>query len=255
MMNEPIIELENVSFSYNHESAIRDISLKFEKGSYDGIVGPNGGGKTTLLKIILGLLKPTAGRVRLFGQNIERFRDWSRIGYLPQKVMQTDVRFPVTVREVVSQGRFARAGLFRRLSASDMEAVDRSLEISGASHLKNRLISELSGGERQRVFIARALASEPEVLVLDEPATGIDVASQDKFYRFLKRLNQEFGITIIFVSHDIDILMHEASRLICINHRLVCAGSASLIFKENQNLLESLYGEHAKHIAAEHAGG
>lgn len=248
MMKTPIIELEDINFKYGEEFVLQDISLSVYKGNYDGIIGPNGGGKTTLLKVILGLLKPTSGKVKLFGQDISVFKDWSKLGYLPQKMTQADVRFPITVQEVVSQGRIARAGLLKKLSEADLKAVDNALRMSEVEHLKNRPISDLSGGERQRVFIARALASEPEILILDEPATGIDVASQSRFYRFLKELNADHGITILFVSHDIDILSHEASRLICINRRLVCDGAASLIFRENRNLLENLYGEHVKYM-------
>lgn len=246
-MDEPIIELEGIDFSYGREPVLQGISLFINRGDYYGIIGPNGGGKTTLLKIILGLLRTPAGQVRLFGQAIGAFREWHRIGYLPQKMTQADPRFPITVAEVVSQGRIARAGMFRRLSAADREAVDRALDMSAVLPLRDRLISDLSGGERQRVFIARALASEPDVLILDEPAAGIDVASQTRFYRFLKELNQTHGITILFVSHDIDILANEASRLICINQRLVCEGPASRIFEENRNLLENLYGEAVGH--------
>ncbi len=247
-METPIIELEDINFRYGNEPVLQGISLSVYRGDYDGIIGPNGGGKTTLLKIILGLLKPTSGKVRLFGRDIEDFKEWSKLGYLPQKMTQADGRFPITVQEVVGQGRIAKAGFFRRLSEADFAAVDRALKMGEVYDLKDRLISDLSGGERQRVFIARALAGEPEILILDEPATGIDVASQSRFYRFLKELNAAHGMTILFVSHDIDILSHEASRLICINRRLVCDGAASLIFKENRNLLENLYGENVRYM-------
>ncbi|MHB8840425.1 MAG: metal ABC transporter ATP-binding protein [Candidatus Aquicultor sp.] len=247
-METPVIELQDINFSYGNEPVLQGISLSVYRGDYDGIIGPNGGGKTTLLKVILGLIKPTSGRIKLFGQDIDDFKEWPKLGYLPQKMTQADGRFPITVQELVSQGRIAKAGLFRRLSEADVKSIDNALEMSEVSHLKNRLISDLSGGERQRVFIARALASEPEILILDEPATGIDVSSQSRFYRFLKELNAAHGMTILFVSHDIDILSHEASRLICINRRLVCDGAASLIFKENRNLLENLYGENVRYM-------
>ncbi|HZD60666.1 MAG TPA: metal ABC transporter ATP-binding protein [Anaerolineae bacterium] len=247
-MAEPIIELDGISFSYNGELALNNISFAVEAGNYDGIIGPNGSGKTTLLKIILGLLTPQSGQVRLFGKDIHEFRDWSRIGYLPQKVTQADVRFPITVNEVVAQGRIAKAGLFKRLGASDVAPIQRAMELADVMHLKDRLIADLSGGERQRVFIARALASEPDVLLLDEPVTGVDIASQGKFYRFLRKLNTEHGLTILFVSHDIEVLGHEATRLICINRRLVCDGPASFVFRENQNLLQELYGESVRVI-------
>jgi zinc transport system ATP-binding protein len=247
-LTEPIIELDDISFRYGPETVLENISLDFDRGGYDGIIGPNGGGKTTLLKVILGLLKPDSGKVRLFGRDINDFKEWSKIGYLAQKVTQMDARFPITVQEVVSQGRIARAGLFKKLSEADNKAIDTACEMSDVVRLKKRLISDLSGGERQRVFIARALASEPEVLLLDEPATGIDVGSQSRFYRFLKELNANHGMTILFVAHDIDILAHETSRLICINRRLVCAGAAALIFKENRKVLENMYGEKINHM-------
>jgi zinc transport system ATP-binding protein len=250
-MVEPVIELEDVSFGYGPEAALQDITLTIDKGNYDGIIGPNGGGKTTLLKVILGLLKPTSGTVKLFGQNVEEFHEGPKIGYLPQNMMQHGIRFPITVQEVVTQGRIGRAGLFKRFSAVDLAAVDRALEVSDVKHLRNRLISDLSGGERQRVFIARALAGEPEVLILDEPATGIDVGQQSQFYRFLKDLNAKHGMTILFASHDIDIMAHETTRLICINRRLVCDGAAGLIFKENKKLLQELYGDKIRNMFQE----
>lgn len=253
-MAEPIIELEDVNFGYGPGAALQDITLAIEKGNYDGIIGPNGGGKTTLLKIILGLLKPNSGTVKLFGQDIEHFKERSKIGYLPQNIAQSGVRFPITVNEVVIQGRVARAGLFRRFSPDDQKAVDKALEMSDVGHLRNRLISDLSGGERQRVFIARALAGEPEVLILDEPATGIDIGQQSQFYRFLKDLNVEHGLTILFASHDIDILAHETTRLICINRRLVCDGAAALLFKENKKLLQELYGNKIRNMFQEDEG-
>ncbi len=242
-MTASLIELNDIVFMYGEEPVLQDISLTVHKGEYDGLIGPNGGGKTTLLRIILGLLKPASGEVKLFGQPLSEFKDWSKIGYLPQRMTQTDIRFPITVEEVVSQGRIAKAGLFHRHSDEDVAAVDRALKIGDVAHLKERVIADLSGGERQRVFIARALAGEPEILILDEPATGIDVAAQSRFYTFLKELNVKYGITILFVSHDIDILVHEASRLICLNNRLVCDGAAHLIFKENKHVLEALYGD------------
>lgn len=243
-----VIELSDINFSYNGEPILKGISFAIEKGEYAGVIGPNGGGKTTLLRIILGLLLPNTGSLKLFGNDIAAFRDWSKIGYLPQRAAHIDGRFPITTYEVVSQGRVAKAGLFRKLSAADYAAIDEALEISDVAHLKNRLISDLSGGERQRVFIARALAAKPEVLILDEPAAGVDVGSQTKFYRFLQELNTKHGITIVFVSHDLDIIANEASQLICINRSLVCEGPTRVIFTEKRAILESIYGESIKFL-------
>lgn len=240
------IELNDVHFSYNGDPVLKGISFTVKKGEYAGIIGPNGGGKTTLLRVILGLTKPHAGSARLFGEPIASFKNWAKIGYLPQRAAHVDGRFPITVYEVVSQGRVAKAGLFKRFSSDDFAAIDKALLLNDISHLKNRLISDLSGGERQRVFIARALASKPEVLILDEPAAGVDVGSQSKFYRFLKDLNKEQRITIVFVSHDLDIIANEASQIICINRSLVCEGPTNLIFNEKRDILESIYGESIK---------
>lgn len=242
------LELNDISFNHGDEPILKNVSFSIKKGGYAGIIGPNGGGKTTLLRIILGLLLPDSGSIKLFGHDVSTFRDWTKIGYLPQRAAHIDGRFPITVYEVVSQGRVAKAGLFKRLSVDDHEAINEALEISDVGHLKNRLISDLSGGERQRVFIARSLAAKPEVLILDEPAAGVDAGSQGKFYRFLQELNTKHGITIIFVSHDLDIIAHEASQLICINRSLVCEGPTKLIFNEKRAILESIYGESIKFI-------
>lgn len=238
----PVIELDDVSFTFNGEPAIEHVGFSITPGEYAGIIGPNGGGKTTLLRLILGLLKPSSGSVRLFGQETAGFKDWPRIGYLPQRAAHIDARFPITVEEVVSQGRVAKAGLLKRFSAADRSAIDEAIALNELEHLRRRLISDLSGGERQRVFIARALTSQPELLLLDEPAAGVDVGSQGRFYSFLRELNQQRGLTIVFVSHDVDIIAGEASQIICINRALVCAGDASVIFREKRQLLESLYG-------------
>ncbi|GFP27164.1 metal ABC transporter ATP-binding protein [Candidatus Hakubella thermalkaliphila] len=245
-----LIELKDVNFSYNGEPVLVNISVAIEKGEYAGILGPNGGGKTTFVKVILGLLRPTSGHITLFGQDTNIFRDWSKIGYVPQRATQINIHFPITVEEVVGQGRIARRGMLRKFSQTDVGAINKALNISGIEHLKHRLIADLSGGERQRVFIARTLASEPELLILDEPAVGVDLPSQENFYQFLKDLNIRLGLTILFVSHDIDVLANQASCLICLNRGLVYHGTPREIFKEGQ--LEKVYGKNVKFILHGH---
>lgn len=245
-----IIELKDINFSYNGEPVLENISVTVGKGEYTGIIGPNGGGKTTLMKIILGLLRPTSGHVTLFGKDIGVFQDWAKIGYVPQRAAQINIHFPITVAEAVGQGRIARKGMFKKFSQDDESAINKALNISGIKHLEQRLIADLSGGERQRVFIARALASEPELLILDEPAVGVDLPSQEKFYQFLKDLNIKLGLSILFVSHDIDVLANQASCLICLNRGLVCHGTPREIFKEGQ--LEKLYGKNVKFVLHGH---
>ncbi|HYM65252.1 MAG TPA: metal ABC transporter ATP-binding protein [Candidatus Sulfotelmatobacter sp.] len=219
-----IIELHNLSFSYQNEEVIKDISLSVHKGDYLGIVGPNGGGKSTLLKLILGLLTPTRGEVLLFGQALEKFKDWSKFGYISQQVAHIDPTFPMSVEEIVTMGRYAKLGLFHFPMKKDREAVQKALEQVGMWDFRKRLIGDLSGGQQQRVFIARALAGEPEVIVLDEPTVGVDEKTQKQFYTLLQSLNNKLNLTLLLVSHELDIVSHEATEIAYINRDLVYYG-------------------------------
>ena len=203
-----IIELRDVGFAYGDQPVLQHVNLDIHRGDYLGIVGPNGAGKTTLLRIILGLLQPTTGTVRLAS---------TRIGYVPQKATNVDESFPVTAKEVALMGTFARRGLFARSTAEDREAVRKALEETGMWGLRDRLIGDLSGGQQQRVFIARALAGDPEVIFLDEPTAGVDPAAQADFYQLLRRLNRNRGLTLVFVSHDIDAIARESMHIACVD--------------------------------------
>lgn len=245
----PCIELVNVSYRYDTNLVLDNISFKIEKGSYVGVIGPNGGGKTTLMKIILGLLKPTSGKVFLFGASHEKFCEHSSIGYVPQRISSDLYSFPATVEEVVCSGRTARIGIFNKKRASDNNAIEYAMEITRVSDLRKRRISELSGGERQRVFIARALACEPEILILDEPSVGIDPAAEQDFYSFLRGLNK-VGFTILFVSHDIDVVAHETKCILCLNKKLVCQGLQSDVLDEKH--LKKIYGRDVRFVDHKH---
>ena len=238
-----IIELKDVSFRYNSSVVLERVSFSVKEGEYLGIIGPNGGGKTTLLKIILGLLRPAEGEVSV---NLEK----SEIGYVPQRASQYHLRFPATVEEIVRSGRVARLGLFGRFGKKDAEAVDKALEMTGLSPLRRRLIGNLSGGEIQKVFLARAFAGEPKTLILDEPEVGIDIAGQEEFYTFLDGLNQKLGLTVIFVSHDIELISHSVKSVLCLNRRLLCHGSPREFIKEEY--IDQLYGKKVKFIFHEH---
>ena len=238
-----IIELKDVSFRYNGGAVLEHVSFSVSKGEYMGIIGPNGGGKTTLLKIILGLLRPAEGEVLV---NLEK----NEIGYVPQRASSYHLRFPATAEEIVRSGRTARLGLLGRFGKKDAEAVDKALETTGISSLRQRLIGNLSGGEVQKVFLARAFAGEPKMLILDEPEVGIDIAGQEEFYTFLDKLNQESGLTIIFVSHDIELISHSVRSVLCLNRRLLCHGSPREFIKEEY--IDQLYGKKVKFIFHEH---
>ncbi|MGD0523067.1 MAG: metal ABC transporter ATP-binding protein [Candidatus Microgenomates bacterium] len=207
-----IIEIKNVSFSYFEGTPVlKDIDLNIHYGDYLGIIGPNGGGKSTLIKLILGILKPTSGTINVFAHSI---------GYVAQKATDIDSRFPVTVYDVVSMGRFSQRGLFRSLNKNDREVIDRSLEQVKMTDYKNRLIGNLSGGQEQKVFIARALAQEPQIIFLDEPTSGVDETSRGEFYELLKKLNQDLGITLILISHDMEIVTREVTEVAVIDRGL-----------------------------------
>ncbi len=238
---ENIVEVKNISFSYGTEEVLRDITFNIHQGDYLGIIGPNGAGKTTLLKIMLGLLKPSTGSVKLFGQAIEKFKDWPRIGYLPQKVTSFDVNFPATVREIVLMGRYGRRGLLRKTTNEDEKIVEDTLRQLDLWDYRDRLIGDLSSGQQQRIFIARAMASQPEVFFLDEPTTGIDQRAQDEFYALLGKFNKEMGLTLVLISHDIERVTREAMHIACIDHTLVCHSSPQEFLAKNQ--AANLFGQ------------
>lgn len=241
-----IIELKDVYFLYGENVVLDNITLNVHQGDYLGILGPNGGGKTTLLKIIVGLLAPTRGIVRLFGKPFREFRDWHAIGYIPQRVQQGDWQFPATVEEIVRTGRVGHKRLFQRWEESDDEAVQNAMKVAEISKLRRRLLSSLSGGQRQRVFIARALAAQPKLLILDEPTVGVDIATQQRFYAFLKELRALYNVTIILVSHDIDVIASEVEYILCLNRELVCHSPLKDFIKEE--ILDKLYGKRVKYI-------
>lgn len=240
------IDIENVAFSFGKNEVLKDITFSVKKGEYLGIIGPNGGGKTTLLKIIVGLLEPTKGSVKLFGKRHREIKNCFHIGYVPQRITQRDQNFPATAREIVNSGRLERVGIFKKCCERDDRAIEKALEIAGVNEYKDKRIGDLSGGQLQRVFIARALASDSKLLILDEPGEGVDITSQQSFYSFLKKINKGFGITIVFVSHDIDVVTREADNIICLNGGLVCHVSSKSFSKEQY--LKDVYGNASQYV-------
>jgi len=224
---KPIIELRDVSVKYsNGVLALDRITLDVNDGDLIGLIGPNGAGKSTLLNVILGLTKPTSGSVKLFGTKVLT-KNLKYVGYVPQKAQAQDPNFPFSVFETVMLGRVPRAKLFHRLGKLDRQKVDEVLKLFGIYGLKNRRIGQLSGGQSQRVFVAKAIAAEPKLLLLDEPTSGVDAASKTEFYDTLERLNKQMGITIILSSHDIGVVTKLANRVVCINTSLFFCGQKS----------------------------
>ncbi len=223
-MNGPVsaapLVFEGVTFAYGATLAVEDISLTIEKGDAVALIGPNGSGKTTLVRLAMGLERPQKGSVRLFGMDVHRFSDWRRVGYVPQSASAFAVRFPATVSDVVALGEyrgFQPSALLRR---GVTPSTEEALRTVGLWNYRRRLISELSGGQQQRVLIGRALVHNPDLLVLDEPTTGVDKPGQEEFHALLRQLRQTRAVTTLLVSHDIGVVFHEATKVACINCRL-----------------------------------
>ena len=223
LTDEPAVELDDVSFAYRGAPpALEHVTLTVARGSFVGIAGPNGGGKTTLLRLALGLERPDSGRVRLFG-TAPGARRAPRVGYVPQRAQLTSGT-PVTVREVVEAGRLAVRGPLGPLRSGDREVVARAIDRVGLAERRDTPLRTLSGGLQQRAFIARALASEPALLALDEPTTGVDVASQESLAVLLAELREELGVTVLYVSHEFGAVEDVVSRLVLVRGRIVFDG-------------------------------
>lgn len=219
--NSPaIIDIRGVTILRNELIVLDSVSLTVSKGEFTAIVGPNGSGKTTLIKAVLGLIKPDRGEISVFGVPVGQLGERrSKIGYVPQ-IFEIDLNFPITVFETVLMGTYGRIGIGRRPRLEDREAAMAALEKVGVADLKDRSLARLSSGQRQRVFIARALANNPELLVLDEPTTGVDVTTTGSLYSLLRQLKGE-GVTVVLVSHDIGVVAAYIDTIACLNTSLV----------------------------------
>lgn len=223
-MNNPILSLENVTFSYNNKTIVKEIDFSISQGAFVGLVGPNGGGKTTLIKMILGLLKPDEGTIKLFNQPINEFTDWSKIGFVSQKANTFNKGFPATVFEVVAMGLTARIGYFKFFTKKHRQQVITAIKQVGMEDYVHENIGNLSGGQQQRVFIARALVSQPKLIILDEPTVGIDVTNVERFYQLLVKLQQEQQITLLLVSHDLTSMRDYVTEMIGLNQTIYFHG-------------------------------
>jgi zinc transport system ATP-binding protein len=214
------LRLQGASFAYGHSPPVlRDVDLEVERGEFVAIAGPNGGGKTTLVRLVVGLEQPTAGRVELMVR---------KVGYLPQRT-QAGIDAPLTVRELVTTGRASRARLIGPLSAADRLSVQEAIDRVGLSPSADRRLTTLSGGQQQRAFIAKALAADPELLVLDEPTTGVDVEAQDAIAALLQRLRSELEMTILYVSHEFGAVEGFVERIVLVRGGIVFDGPPSAL--------------------------
>jgi zinc transport system ATP-binding protein len=238
----PILEISDLSIPRNGSTVVEDANLVIEAGDYVGVCGPNGGGKTTLLLALLGQLPRKRGKIRLFGKDIDNFNQWHRIAFVSQDAINFDSHFPMTVRELVGLGRVNRHNLGRRLGQEDWERVDSMMEFMGISELADRRIGNLSGGQKQRMFVAKALVRDPELLLLDEPLSGVDAQTTEAFYKVLSNLNLKQGTTIMVVSHDLAAVFCRMNRVVCVNRWVHSARITPDL--DTNGLLRKAYGEH-----------
>ncbi|OCT12403.1 ABC transporter [Paenibacillus pectinilyticus] len=205
LCHQKIISIDDISFSYENKAVIHNLQFDILERDFVGVIGSNGAGKTTLLKMLVGLLKPTSGEIRLFDRPLSQFKDWERIGYVPQKNAFNPL-FPATVREIVLSGMYTKKKVYRRLSKAELQKAEDAMLAMRIEDLADRRIGQLSGGQQQRAFLARAIVNNPELLILDEPTVGIDAETQIGFFRMIKHMHQHHHMTFIMVSHDMDMI-------------------------------------------------
>lgn len=246
-MVDSVISIRDVSFSYDKKLILKNVNLDIKPGSFMGLLGPNGGGKTTLIKLILGLLKPDQGAIHLLDQPLHSFKDWNHIGFVSQKSNSFNKGFPATVFEVVSMGLTAKVGYLKFLTRKHKKRVVEAIEQVGLQDHIHSNIGNLSGGQQQRVFIARALVSDPELLILDEPTVGIDYKSVEQFYELLHQLNTKQKITLLLVTHDSGAITEFVTDVVCLNQTLHFHGNPDEYTALSDKDLSRIYG-HPVHI-------
>lgn len=210
-----IIEFKNVHFGYTSDDILKCISFDVNKGDFVSIIGSNGAGKSTILKLILGELHQYRGSIKLYEEDINKFKDWKKIGYLEQNAYSKIMHFPATVYEIVMSNNFSDIGLFKFPNKKHKEKVMEVLTLLGMEKYKDRMISKLSGGQIQRVFLARTLISNPDLLVLDEPTNGVDRETIELIYKILQELNKNKSVSIIMVTHDVERMSKISNRVFC----------------------------------------
>jgi zinc transport system ATP-binding protein len=238
---DKILELKKVNFSFNKNEVLKDISFNLYKGDFLGLIGPNGSGKTTLIKLILNVYNLKSGKIKLLGKDINKFNHWDKIGYVQQKASNIEQEFPANVYEIVSMGLLSKKKFPKIIYKNDSKKIIEALKSVNMDQLIHKRINELSGGQQQRIMIARALISNPEILILDEPTTGIDPEMQNNFYEILGKLNKK-GITIILISHDIGTITKHVNKIAYLNKNLEFYGT------HKEFCAKDIDHKHEKHI-------
>ena len=228
-----IIEIKDLGFDYGEGWVFHKLNLEITEGDFVAVIGANGAGKSTLLKMLANVIESTIGEITYYGTPISEFENWERIGYVPQNPGRAQKNCPISVREVVGLGLLKGNSLIHRFNEEDKKAINEIMERFDLTDLRYRKIGELSGGQQQRVFLARAMVKQPKILLLDEPATGIDTAAKADLYAMLKKINREQGVTIIMVSHDLELAADAAQNALCLDHGICFWGEVHAALKHH----------------------
>ena len=234
----PVLSVRNLWSGYGGQPVLESVDLEIDRGDMVGIIGPNGSGKSTLIKTVLGMIKPMRGEVSILGNTGVPQRE--HVGYAPQTEL-VDWDFPVTVADVALMGRYAKRGLFRRSTKEDRQAANAALDQVRMCELRDRLIGELSGGQRRRVLLARAMAHNPELLLLDEPMAGLDATTQHQLLDLLDELRVK-GTTVVLSTHDLSCVSSRCDMACCLNRKLIAFGKPSEVL--NEQVLGDTFGTH-----------
>ena len=240
-----VITVEQLSARYNAVDVLQEISFEASAGDYIGVAGPNGAGKTTLIKALLGLVAISGGTVKLFGEKLQGFGQWHKVGYLPQRA-NFSLLFPASVKEIVGLGLLTQKRTPKRLSSGDAALIDEALELLGIGSLRKKLIGELSGGQQQRVLLARALVARPEVLFLDEPTAALDPQIRESFFDTIRALNRDARVTVLLVTHDIGEIGQHATKLLYVDKRVVFYGKFTDFCVSAE--MTDFFGIHSQHL-------
>ena len=232
-MGHNIITVRDLGFDYGDGWVVHKLNLDIAEGDFVAVIGANGAGKSTLLKMLAHAMPPTVGEIYYYGKPLEQFKEWHKIGYVAQNPMKLQREFPISVEEVVALGLLRPGKLWHRLGQTEKHALEKVLEDFELVNLRHRKIGELSGGQQQRVFLARAMVHRPQILLLDEPATGIDTATKIGLYDMLGRINREQNVTIVMISHDLELAADAAKSALCIDHGICFRGDVHEALKHH----------------------
>lgn len=246
MPGEIVVRTDRLACCYREGRVLEDVSFQVVRGDYVGIVGPNGSGKSSLIKSLLGLVDICAGNASLFGSQLADFREWHRIGYLPQSLNLVNPVFPATVHETVGLGRLSLKSFPKRMNRDDKNKIDETLNELSIYDLRSKLVGELSGGQLQRVLLARAIVNDPELLVLDEPTAALDPETRERFYSMIADINRTRGVTVMLVTHDSGAIGQYASRMLYLDKKILFYGSFEEFCQSPE--MSSLFGEHSQHL-------